>query len=421
MTLHRRDRRDIWYDVSTGKGALAWLKDTFEAINNGRHPEFTMPKRIEVVVAEPVLAPASATLRLVDTKGIDGAVIRADLEGHLDDSNTLPVLCSRFNDAPAEATQRLLERARDAGVRGLEDRALLLALPHTGEALEVKDEAGLRVGSTDEGCELKGEQIELRLRSQHLPDIAIGFFNAREDSPDVLRSLLLDRVTRAQSRRREQLQAVTASARSVLDNHEQEQVQEVQAMAGRMLRTSLSQMRHIAPTADHVHQDLLDALGRAHWSTVRAAIRREGEWPNLSYTHHLGYGARRLAVLACSAKVAGFSQTCETMSGTRDYLEAADLIGQSERTLQAAFDDLLRKVQLMGQTSYGEELRRDIAFWVECESESGRGYKARIVARNKGWFGSEQRGTLEAELWRLIQREWDAVLDKVEALLEPES
>ncbi len=421
MTLHRRDRRDIWHEVSTGKSAFAWLKETFEAINNGRHAEFTMPKRIEVVVSETALAAAGATLRLVDTKGIDGAVMRADLEGHLDDSHTVPVLCTRFNEAPGEAAQRLLERARDAGVRGLEDRALLLALPHSGEALEVKDEAGIHVGSTEEGYELKGEQIQLRLRSQHLPNIAIGFFNAREDLPEVLRTLLLERVARAQSRRCEQLQAVTASARSVLDNHQQEQVQAVQRMAARMLRTSLSQMRHIAPTADHVHQDLLDALGRAHWSTVRAAVRREGEWPNLSYTHHLGYGARRLAMLACNAKVAGFSQTCGTMSGTTDYLEAAALIGQAERTLQAAFDDLLRKVQLMGQTSYGEELRRDIAFWVECESESGRGYKSRIIARNQGWFGAEQRGNLEAELWRLIQREWDAALDRVEALLDPES
>lgn len=28
MELHRRDRRDIWYDASTGKTPLAWLKDS---------------------------------------------------------------------------------------------------------------------------------------------------------------------------------------------------------------------------------------------------------------------------------------------------------------------------------------------------------------------------------------------------------
>lgn len=418
MALQRRDRRDAWYDVSTGKSELAWLKDTFESINNGRHPAFTLPQRIEVVVTHPLLASTDVTLQLVDTKGIDGSAMRADLEGHLDDSHSVPILCSRFNDAPAEATQRLLERARDAGVRGLEDRALMLALPHSGEALEVKDEAGVRVASNEEGYELKGEQVELRLRSQQLPPIQIGFFNAREDAPDVLRQLILGRVKSIQNRMRGQLAAVTSSARSVLDNQEREQVQEVLRLAGRLLRAAIGKIRPVGAVGGHIHEDLLDAIGRAHWSTVRAAVRREGEWPNLSYSHHLGYGARRLAVIACSERVAGFAQTCQTMAATSDFTEARELIGQAERTLQAAYDELLRKVQLMGQTLYGDELRKDIAFWVDCANESGRGYKSRIVARNEGWFGADARGTLEAELWGLVEREWHAALSRVESLFE---
>lgn len=418
MSLQRRDRRDVWYDVSTGMSELAWLKETFEAINNGRHPAFTLPGRIEVVVTHPLLSVPEMTLQLVDTKGIDGSVMRADLEGHLDDSHTLPVLCTRFNDAPAEATQRLLQRARDSAVRGLENRALLLALPHSGEALEVKDEAGLRVGSDEEGYELKGEQIELRLRSQNLPQIKVGFFNAREDAPDRLRQLILGRVRSVQNRMREHLVAVTSSARSVLDNQEREQVQEVQRMAVRMLRASLGSIRPLLTVSGHVHEDLLEAIGRSHWSTVRAAVRREGEWPNLSYTHHLSYGARRLAVLACSDSVAGFARTCETMAATSDFSEARELIGQAERTLQTAYDELLRKVQLMGQTAYGSELRKDVAFWTDCEKESGRGYKSRIIARNEGWFASDARGVLEQEMRGLIEREWHAALARVESLFE---
>lgn len=420
MALQRRDRRDTWYDSASGKPELAWLKETFEAINNGRHPAFTLPRRIEVVVTHALLSSADVTLHLVDTKGVDGAAMRADLEAHLDDSHTVPILCSRFNDAPAEAAQRLLERARDAGVRDLEDRALLLVLPHTGEALEIKDEAGVRVGSTEEGYELKGEQVELRLRSQHLPPVPIGFYNAREDAPEALRTLVLGRVQSLQARLRAQLATVTTSARSVLENHEREQVQEVLRLAGRTLRAALDNIRPLAPAAGHVHQDLLDAIGQAHWSTVRAAVRREGEWPNLSYTHHLGYGARRLAVLSCSERVAGFAQTCGTLAATPDFTEARELIGQAERTLQTAYDELLRKVQLMGQTTYGDELRKDIAFWVECGSESGRGYKSKILTRNEGWFSAVARDALEQELRGLIEREWHAALARVEALFDAE-
>jgi transcriptional regulator with XRE-family HTH domain len=420
MALHRRDRRDIWYDVSVGKGALTWLKDSFEAINNGKHPEFTLPKRIDVVTESQPLGVTDVDLRLVDTKGVDGATVRADLEAHFDDPHTVIVLCSRFNDAPAEAAQRLLERARDAGMRGIEHRALLLVLPHTGEALEIKDEEGSRAETIEDGYELKQGQIELQIRSKHLPEARVGFFNARDEAPERLRGLILGRVTSAQTQLRDRLKEVTNSARAVLGNHELEQVQAVQRAASRMLRTALGRIRIIRSVPDHVHQDLLDAIQSAHWSTVRAAVRREGEWANLSYTHHLGYGARRVAVLACGEAVAGFTQTCETMAATADYDDASDLISQAERTLQNAYDEMLRKIQLMGQTMYSDELRRDIAFWTQCGEESGRGYKQRIFGRNEGWFGAESRGALESHLRDLLQREWNSLLATVEALLEPE-
>jgi hypothetical protein len=86
MELHRRDRRDVWYDSVFGKSPKAWLWETFAAINNGRHPEFTFPKRIEVVVPEHLFK--ASDLR---------TAAREDIEVHLDDPHTLAVLCSNFN------------------------------------------------------------------------------------------------------------------------------------------------------------------------------------------------------------------------------------------------------------------------------------------------------------------------------------
>ena len=312
MELHKRDRRDIWHDASSGKPPLEWLKDTFEEINNGRHPDFTLPKRIEVVVPEPLLGASDVTVRLIDTKGIDRTAARPDLEVHLDDPHTIAVLCSGFNNAPAAEARLLLERARESGVRQLEARTALLVLPRPNESLAVKDEAGTRVATSAEGYELKGEQIELSLQplGSHF---AVGFFNAYEDDPAQLRAFLLDRIAVAREAFRSRLREILTSARALLLNHEKEQTQEVIRHAATMLRTWAERNKQPEFQNARIHDSLIEQLYSSHASTIRATVRREGEWLNLSYSHHLGYGARRVASLALGSRVDAFADLCKTM------------------------------------------------------------------------------------------------------------
>ena len=132
MELHRRDRRDIWHSDAAGKPPLEWLQETFERVNNGRHPEFTLPKRIELVIPAAVLGDESLSVTLIDTQGIDDIAGRADLEQHFDDAHTVVVLCTVFNEAPSTSVRQLLTRAKEGGVRTLESNAAILALPGLG-------------------------------------------------------------------------------------------------------------------------------------------------------------------------------------------------------------------------------------------------------------------------------------------------
>ena len=81
MGLPRRDRRAIWYPEDSRLPPLLWLQKTFMEINNGRQPQFSVPDRIDVVVPMPVLENGQLDVRIIDTKGIDGAATRADLAG----------------------------------------------------------------------------------------------------------------------------------------------------------------------------------------------------------------------------------------------------------------------------------------------------------------------------------------------------
>ncbi|BCT68772.1 helix-turn-helix transcriptional regulator [Nitrosospira sp. NRS527] len=420
MELHKRDRRDVWYDSSCGRSQLMWLKDVFEEVNNGRHPDFTLPKRIEIVVPSALLGTTDLSIRIIDTKGIDRTAARADLEVYLDEPHTLAVLCSGFNNAPAAEARLLLERALETGVRSLETNSTLLVLARPSEALAVKDESGIRVETTDEGYELKAEQVAMALQPLGLQNCSVVFLNAHQDDPHQFRQFLIERIDKVRQAFRARLHEVTKNARALLLNHEQEQVQEVLRHSAIMLRSWANQNTELRKLNAHIQDSLVAQLANAYASTIRATIRREGEWPHLNYSHHLGYGARRIAVLSLSKTVEGFSELCKTMVGTPEYTEAQDLINQAERVLLTSYEELLRKVQLMGQTFFRDELKVDGSFWHKCENEWGRGtgYRGRVTEHNLDWFRAEPRQELESELMMLIKREWAQTLSRMTALLE---
>lgn len=422
MELHRRDRRDIWYDSASGKAPKAWLRDTFSAINNGRHPEFTLPKRIEVVVPDQLFKTSDLTIRIIDTKGIDRTAAREDIEIHLDDPHTLAVLCSTFNNAPAAEARLLLERAKDAGVRGLEINSTLLVLPRPGEALAMKDDAtSTPVDNAEEGYELKAEQVELALQPLGLQNLAIGFYNANEDPAVQAQEFLVERLSAAREAFRLRIQEATNGARALLNNHGEERIRAVLRDAGDSLRTWASLRAKVPPVQAHVQESLLEQIQIAYAATVRAAINREGEWTNLSYSYQIGYGARRIAVLALGKAVEEFCGHCKIMAATPRYAEAADLITQAQRVLMASYEELLRKAQLMGQTVFKDALKTDPAFWQRCMAEWGQGpgYKSRVAEHNRKWFADEARNQLEEQLRALIEREWSRTLQSVTELLEP--
>ena len=286
----------------------------------------------------------------------------------------------------------------------------------------MKDDAtSTPVESADEGYELKAEQVELALEPLGLQNLAVGFYNANEDQATKAQSFLIERLNHARDSFRLRIKEATNGAQTLLQNHGEERIRSVLRDAGESLHTWVSMNSSVPSVQARVQESLLAQIQVAYASTVRAAISREGEWTQLSYSHHIGYGSRRLAVLMLDKPVQEFAGHCKILMLTPRYAEAVDLITQAVRVLTASYEELLRKVQLMGQTAFKDALKADSNLWQTCIAEwgQGTGYKNRVARHNSLWFENEARRKLEADLRALIEREWLRTLQSVTELLEP--
>jgi transcriptional regulator with XRE-family HTH domain len=428
MGLARRDRRDIWYSKESGKSPLVWLRETFAAINNGRHEDFSIPKRIEVIVPTPLLGPKGAApkgeqfnIRVVDTKGVDQTAGRADLECHFDDPHTIVVLCSRFNDAPETSTQQLLERARDARVQHIPTKACIVVLPRADEALAMKDdETGVSVDDHEEGYLLKREQVEMRIAHLGVSGLPIEFFNARRDDPNQLRDFFLDRIKNLRLLYRTQLEDLIRTIRGILANHGKEQYREILRTASGFLKGWVANNRSTGQIADYAHEALLAAMQSAHAATIRATVERAGEWPNLDYYHHLGFGARKIAANCFSKKVEDLKVVGDTILQNAELSEVHDYVKQVIRFVDTSVDALLQKIQLAGRSAFSADLTNAVDLWNECKGEwgMGPGYRDRVSVHNRDWFSSSSLAARHDFIKRMIVNGWDEIIANVNEMLE---
>ena len=422
MGLDGRTKHEIWYssETSNDKDALSWLKDNFSRINNGRHPDFSIPERIEVVLPDPILGDVSSSIRLIDTKGIDQTAERADLESLFSDPFTAVVMCSRFTDIPAQSTHQLLRRVKEGGAIGLEYKGTVLGLARHGEALSMRDDEGNVAESVEEGYELKSDEAQAALQAIGFPDLRVGFFDSMNDSPDDFRDVLLTLIHDIRQHQQSELQAVVDDTRSMIQNFEQEGKLEVMRIAAKHLRTWVDHNRVLDfSSLPEPQSSLFGALRTVHASSVRASVRREGEWYNLDYSDQLSFGARSAADRMIRDKVQGFRAVVDTLRQNESYEEATALLGQARRVINAGAADLGLRCGSLGASIHSSNMQRspNPNLWALSDEEWGRGpgYRVRVARHHRGWF--EAAPDFKENVAELIQVVWSETLETLEEVL----
>ena len=283
----------------------------------------------------------------------------------------------------------------------------------------MRDDDGYAVEAVVDGYELKGDEAVNSLKNNSLPVVKVEFFNSLEDEPQRVVGFLLELINNLRHANVVKLQEVVNGTNALVQNHENEQVRAVQRQASAQLRTWLDENRQITPFARRPEASLLDAIRTIrHASSLRASIRRAGDWYNLDYAHQLGYGIRVMAFRAVDPKLVGFKAIAHTLLKTPGLEDASDLVSQSLRIIESGIDSLYRDCQLLGRTIYAVHLEGNGALWDGCDGEwgEGPGYRDRVYQRHVDWF-DDNRNKVDAQANSVIESKWQEVLDRISAIL----
>jgi hypothetical protein len=388
-------------------------------VNTGKHREVTLPQRITVVVPEPLFQCSEIGITLIDTKGIEQEVPREDIERHFDDPRTLVVLCSGFEDAPDLAIQVLLERALQSGVRGLLDRTSLLVLAKHDVASSVKEDSGDLVADDELGYEIKRGQVESELQRRGLLTLPIEFFNAMQDDPHAISARLLERVRALRTQQRERIFSLGADVEHLRQNLENAAVEEAIREAVDQVSRWTTSHQDLEEVSDKAQQQLLRVMGSVYASSIRASVRRRGEWHNLNYYYQLGFGARTLGVKHIRPLVDNARAVIEHMLGDPGLADAQPFLKQVLDALDTTADAQFKQLQVAGAALFEESLKADATLWAQCEGRwgAGPGYRDDIVRWSEQWFDDDARQSMHAELRKIIRASWTNIVTSVSEML----
>lgn len=408
LSLWRRSRRVIEFDGSDPREGRQWLKNTFTAINNGRHEEFTLPNKITVTVPFPLVPDQRLSVTLVDTRGVDGTAIRSDIIGHMKNQRAITLLCSKWGSAPDPTSQDLLQHVRETDSDPtLFARTAVVALARPGDAMSMRHDSGEAAEDVEEGYDIKHGQIEAALQKIGLMGVKAFVYDAGQDDPQLLTDFVLDRIAAVRRTQVDAGKATISAIDKMFENLEQQQaLAALELVNNDLVRFAERHERLITPPRP-AHDRLISAVRSLHARTVWAATTRAGEFWNFNVFQRVGDGAAAVAKIRSRKVLDGLIEVIASriadpeLESTHGFL--AELL-ENANQWEADFVDASRHHAI---AVYKAALSGDQVLWDACEDPYGRGqgnYREDVANLLQSWF--EEHDDLREKLDRRITRAW---------------
>lgn len=411
LSLWRRTRRSVDFEGSDQMAGRQWLKETFTAINNGRHADFSLPGKINVTVPFALFAGTPFSISLVDTRGVDGSAVRPDLLAHLKDRRSLTVLCSKWGSAPDPSLQELLKHVAETEADvDLFSRASILIIARSGDALSMRQDSGDSAQDTTEGYEIKLGQVEDALSRAGLPEISIAAFDAASDEPAQLTDFLARKIVDLRTAQANHVDSTVLAIDQMLNNVERAQALASFEAVNRELQLFAQRHRALKGKPKSPGVKLSEAIYSRHARTVWAAARRGGSFWNFDIYQYLGDSAASDAIRRSGPALDGLREIIKNKLADDAFESAHSFLRELLDGLRVWKREFVEAARHYMIQIYRQHLGSANKLWNEAESKYGSGlsYRDEVARALTEWFDEHEE--LQDEFDQLLQRAWRATV-----------
>lgn len=414
LTLWGRTRRTIEFEGTDPDEGRLWLKNTFTAINSGRHSDFSLPDKITVTVPFSLVSGTPFNVTLIDTRGVDGSAVRPDLTNHLKDRRAVTVLCSKWGSAPDTSLQELIKHVSETEVDpSLVNRIAILVLPRSGDGLSMRHDSGESVSDPTEGYGIKCYHVEDALQRINLMGIDVAVFDATYDNPAKLTSFLVSKIEASRTTQCANARATIHAVDQMLENVEVAEALATLENANKDLQIFADRHNSLTKNPLPAHNRLLNAIRTRHPSTVWAATRRAGSFWNFDVYQHLGDGASADAKRRCRPALDGLREIIKNKLEDPTHQSVHSFLDQILDDIATWESEFVRAARHYAVTIYKPMLSSSKKIWADCEDKYGRGidgYREEIASLLESWF--EDHSELQDKLDGFVNRAWKVTVIK---------
>lgn len=411
INLQNRNTTRIVFDTHSSQNPTVWLAEKFKEINNGRVDNMPMPKIISLQLPKfnasfNIFYKNNYNISVIDTKGIDDIIVRSDIDNQIKNERTIIVFCVRFNDASGRPTKEMLDHIKnDLGISVENGKFALLVLPHSGEALEVKDDLGNLACDVQEGYEIKTDQINDAISD----NIQICFYNAFEDDPKSTIIQLNKQIAKFRRNYADKINDLALTMDYAMDNSEEVAYLQALEQITKRLSFFLKGNSKLKSRTRCIFSDVNNVFYRAHASTLWASTRRYGRYGNLNICYVISNSTTSDANKRFDDWLNRFQGEINSLKADESLTIAEKYINDIEfftKELKAKF---LEAVADCGTEVYCNKIT-SATMWFACISEWGRGpgFKVRVLNHIEKWF--DEHVDLQKELDKKVEDLWDELV-----------